>query len=48
MTQQTRETERIRFPKCATERAILAVIANWHFVGVLRELNTDEPATEAA
>ena len=33
-----RETQRIRWPKCATERAMLAVIANWHIAGVLKEL----------
>lgn len=38
MTRRHRETERIRWPKCATERAILCVIANWHFAGILKEL----------
>lgn len=36
----TRETQRagIRWPRNATERAILAVIANWHIAGCLQEL----------
>lgn len=38
MTRSQRETGRIRFPKCATERAILCVIANWHMAGILKEL----------
>lgn len=38
MTRSHRETERIRFPRCATERAMLVVIANWHFAGILKEL----------
>lgn len=38
MTRSHRETERIRWPACATERAMLAVIANWHIAGALKEL----------
>jgi hypothetical protein len=34
----TRETQRIRWPRNATERAILAVIANWHIAGCIKEL----------
>lgn len=33
-----RETPRIRWPRNATERAIWAVIANWHFAGIRQEL----------
>ncbi|MBB1060397.1 hypothetical protein [Marilutibacter spongiae] len=34
----TRETARIRWPRNATERAIQAVIFNWHIAGILQEL----------
>lgn len=33
-----RETAAVRWPRNATERAILAVIANWHIAGIRREL----------
>lgn len=41
-----REARLIRFPTCPTERAILSVIANWHYAGFLQELR-DEKQTEA-
>lgn len=38
MSRADRETGRIRWPKDATERALIAVIANWHIAGCLKEL----------
>lgn len=32
------KTQLIRWPKCATERAMFSVIANWHIAGILNEL----------
>lgn len=32
------ETGRIRWPRNATERALIAVLANWHIAGCLLEL----------
>lgn len=42
MTRSHRETERIRFPRCATELAIASVIALWHIAGVLKELRGEK------
>ncbi|MGO1541410.1 MAG: hypothetical protein ACTHXB_07245, partial [Luteimonas sp.] len=43
-----RETQLIRWPKCATERAMLSVIANWHIAGALKQLRSDKKTPEAA
>lgn len=36
------KTQLIRWPKCATERAMLSVIANWHIAGILKDLRPQE------
>jgi len=38
------KTQLIRWPKCATERAILSVIANWHIAGILKDLLPQDAA----
>lgn len=38
MNRDACETARIRWPRNATERAILAVIANWNFAGIRQVL----------
>lgn len=38
MSRADRETGRIRWPKDATERALIAVLANWHIAGCLKLL----------
>ena len=36
------KTQPIHWPKCATERAMLSVIANWHIAGILKDLRPQE------
>ena len=38
MTRDSRETGRIRWPRNATERAILIVIAGWHYAEIQKLL----------